>query len=169
MNLIKCENAHFFDADKFVSCPHCANEAAGVTLADLTGSRQQEIDTASPEEPAGISKPKTTGWLVCTEGAARGESFTLREGENHIGRASHMDIRLSREPSVSRENHAVITFTPEDSSFFLSSTEHPDTVWLNGTPLVNAAALHSGDRITLGTCTLMFVPLCGGSFSWEEK
>ena len=29
MNLKRCENGHFYDADKFASCPHCAQPAGG--------------------------------------------------------------------------------------------------------------------------------------------
>lgn len=180
MYLIKCEKQHYYDSDKFVSCPHCANEVAGVKLTDLTGRLQQDVDTASPEETADISRPKTAGWLVCTQGLLLGESYILREGENHIGRAAHMDIRLTKEPSVSRENHAVITFLPENNSFFLSSETHADTVRLNGKPLPEnslpdrktdsgSALLKHGDLISLGACTLMFIPLCGNGFSWEQK
>ncbi|MBR1866185.1 MAG: FHA domain-containing protein [Lachnospiraceae bacterium] len=167
MNLIKCPNQHFYDADKFVTCPHCENEAAGVRIADLMGQQQKDKDTAIPDDPESVSRPKTTGWLVCTSGIMRGESFILREGVNHIGRASHMDIRLSREPSVSREDHAVITYDATDHTFILSSAAHADRVWYNQMPLTGAQPLTTGDCICLSDCTLLFVALCNDSFAWD--
>lgn len=34
MNLTKCENEHFYDADRYEKCPHCNNEINGVDTAD---------------------------------------------------------------------------------------------------------------------------------------
>lgn len=36
MNLKRCENGHFYDADKFAGCPHCAQPMGGNAAGDLT-------------------------------------------------------------------------------------------------------------------------------------
>lgn len=36
MNLKRCENGHFYDADKFASCPHCAQPGGGAAAENLT-------------------------------------------------------------------------------------------------------------------------------------
>ena len=50
MNLVKCDNAHFYDADKFDSCPHCANLSANVSASDLLGKHQKQVETVIPDE-----------------------------------------------------------------------------------------------------------------------
>ena len=40
-------------------------------------------------------------------------------------------------------------------------------VYLNGEEVDSPQTLKGGDKIELGQTTLMFVPLCGGDFSWE--
>ncbi|MBO5261344.1 MAG: FHA domain-containing protein [Coprococcus sp.] len=44
MNLTKCSQGHYYDMDKYVSCPHCSNAAedAGVTV-----KYSQSFDTSS--------------------------------------------------------------------------------------------------------------------------
>lgn len=177
MKLIKCEREHYFDSDKFDSCPHCANIAAEVKVANLLGKNQKQVDTLMLEKPLLENQPKkmerhVTGWLVCTEGEMQGESFTLYEGENHIGRAPHMDVVLLLESTVSRENHAVITYDDRTHSFTL--TTDPDLVApvLYNNRLVkkkHSQTLSAHDILTLGDCQLHFIPFCGKHFHWESS
>lgn len=173
MNLIKCEHEHYFDADKFDSCPHCANIAANATVSDIFGKRQQQIETVIPEEDIlqnyhKISHRKVTGWLVCIEGLMQGESFTLYEGTNHIGRAPHMDIALFKEATVSRENHAVITYDKNTRIFSLEMPEQSgNAVTCNGKAVISCLTLHAYDTIQLGDCSLSFIPFCGEHFTWK--
>lgn len=174
MNLIKCENEHFYDADKFLSCPHCSNQIARVHDQIGANQKQGKIDTKPPdtqtEEPIRENfLGKTVGWLVCVEGCVSGESFTLREGNNYIGRAAHMDISLIYEPTVSREKHAVITYDSADNSFSLSSPEHSDRTFCNGKAVYEKKVLKNRDFITLGDCSLLFVALCNSSFHWRGQ
>lgn len=37
MNLKRCENGHFYDADKFASCPHCAQPSGGSAAGPTVG------------------------------------------------------------------------------------------------------------------------------------
>lgn len=174
MNLIKCEHEHFYDADKFLSCPHCSNQIAGTSDQTGTDQKQGKISTKPPDTQNGepVRKEflgKTVGWLVCVEGCVPGESFTLREGNNYIGRAPHMDVGLIYEPTVSREKHAIITYDPARNSFSLSSPEHSDRTFCNGKAVSAKKVLKNRDLITLGDCSLLFVALCNSSFHWPEQ
>lgn len=177
MNLIKCEHEHYYDSDKFDSCPHCANIAADVKIPNLFGDNQNKIDTVIPDQDIlkdyqKIGHRKVTGWLVCIAGEMEGESFTLYEGANHIGRAPHMDVALFREPTVSRENHAIITYEADNKTFTLSV--EPDTVapvFYNDTLLKknHSQTMFSRDILTLGECHLCFIPFCDETFSWNNS
>lgn len=177
MNLIKCENEHYYDADKFDTCPHCANLLAEVKVSDILGTNQNKVDTLIPEKSAlqnyqKAGHRKVTGWLVCTEGEMQGDSFCLYAGTNHIGRAANMDVALFKEPTVSRENHAQITYDNTENSFSLST--NPDCavpVFLNETLITKEQMieLHIHDKITLGECQLSFIPFCDQHFKWNEE
>lgn len=174
MKLTKCEQNHFFDADKFLSCPHCANQQAGISDDHLMGQEQAHVITAIPSTQNissyhQVSSRKTTGWLVCINGSMVGESFVLREGENHIGRAGNMDVPLVYEPSVSKENHAIISYDSEENCFLLISTSKENRTLCNNKPLKNKRKLKKHDIITLGNCLFMFIPFCSTSFSWEKS
>lgn len=117
-NLVKCENGHYYDGDKFDSCPHCAG--SGIkndrlektvdldlavnnygTTASLSMNHSTVPDdsingTDDFEKTVGMGTymGKTTdmqpvvGWLVCIKGESFGSSFTLKAGKNFIGRSS---------------------------------------------------------------------------------
>lgn len=174
MNLIKCENNHFYDSEKFLTCPHCANRVAMPDVNDILGKNQNRIQTSPPndENEYAASKEilgKTVGWLVCIDGIMLGESFVLREGDNCIGRASNMDISLLYETTVSRDKHAIITYNSAHNSFILHSPEHMGQILYNNKNIKKQKTLKSYDIITLGNCSLLFIALCDNRFRWAEK
>lgn len=79
MNLLKCNNGHYYDGDKFDTCPHCAGGAAAMdNIGDVTVPLDVTVDdgpaVVDPTEPMTgrtepiIPKPivedteKTVGW-----------------------------------------------------------------------------------------------------------
>lgn len=108
------------------------------------------------------------GWLVCVKGEYKGESFSLKSGRNNIGRALTMDVALAQEKTVSRERHASITFDPQQKQFFVQSGEGRGLTYLNKELLMTFKELKKGDIITLGSCELLFYPLCGEDFAWDD-
>lgn len=167
MNLTKCKNNHYYDGTKFTSCPHCINQKSAPHFSSVLGLNQRKVPTKAPLPSEEVSYPSlhhnTVGWLVCLKGTMHGESFPIREGENHIGRSSNMDIVLFKEASVSRENHAIITFSPKDENFILAAA-----LFLNSIPLEQPSPLSAKDQIQLGSCMLLFVPLCDETFNWNN-
>ncbi len=66
MNLVKCNKGHFYDSDKFPSCPHCGPVSAGgdsVTVAMSSGSSDVTVAMGGgggePMTVAGGSEPVT--------------------------------------------------------------------------------------------------------------
>jgi hypothetical protein len=175
MNLIKCENEHYFDADKFDNCPHCANQTAGVKIENLLGEHQQKIETVQTSDNMGSHLQNSAhrpcvGWLVCISGKMKGDSFTLYSDVNHIGRAANMDVALFREPTVSRIDHAIITYTDTDNTFKLTTNAKNVAPVLRNKKLVKREQLlHSRDLIQLGECILCFLPFCDENFTWSDN
>lgn len=171
MNLLKCENGHIFDAEKFPSCPHCPNIKAGIKPQKLLGENQYNVITSIPQPVNSTGYPlqdrKTAGWLVCISGTVLGESFCLREGENYIGRAANMDIALINEPTVSRKTHAIITYDAKKRSCILYPQDSAQTL-CNDRLVKTKKTLKNRDVLAFGTCTFIFIAFCGKFFSWED-
>lgn len=192
MDLVRCEFGHFYDADRFRQCPHCANggddEGAEVTVAkiDTLTSGNVKLDNAKLEEAVknakdeeegqktvgfysgSIGKEPVVGWLVCIEGEHFGEDFSLKTGRNFIGRASDMDVILDKDSGVSREKHAILLFEPKHNLFIVQPGESKELFYLNDKVVLSAEEIHAYDEITLGDSKLVFIPFCNDKVNWNK-
>jgi hypothetical protein len=190
MALKRCENGHYYDATKHSSCPSCGvqnidfgptkprREAAAAADADRPAEKAAADPQPRPKPPSDAGKTVSlvrkkagidpvVGWLVCVQGADRGRDFRIRSERNFIGRAETMDICIPGDDTISRENHATVSYNPKNGQFKLHPGDSRGLVYLNSDEVDGPQPLKSGDRIELGQTTLMFVPLCGAEFSWE--
>lgn len=192
MNLQKCGNGHFYDADKFQTCPHCQQLSDDQKTVGMTMPNEQSpVTPTMPQQPLGytgrnvpnddqktvgifqhgISGNKGTqpvvGWLVGIEGECIGQSFQLREGKNFVGRGEDMDVVIRGDMAVARKRHACVIFEPRAGIFYAQPGESHELFYLNDNVVLNSEILKSHDAITLGETSLMFIPLCGPDFSWD--
>ena len=143
----------------------------GFLTADFKpGSRVETYDEATqPTIMGGIAGfTPVTGWLVCIDGPARGTDYHIRAGYNYIGRAEHMDIRVVGDNQIGHERHAMIAYDQEEKVFFFGPADGKSIVRLNGKMVMVPSELHAYDVITIGSTKLMFVPLCGERFNWDD-
>lgn len=168
MKLTKCPNNHYYNADKLPYCPHCINIETGVPITNLSGAGQADVETESVHIIDGTNtlQRKTVGWLVCIEGNMLGESFILYDGDNYIGRSPHMNICLSKEPTVSRDNHACITYDRGHKKLSIRCDSSDHSVLFNDSVLLGSKPLENRNLIQLGDCVLLYVALCDEDFSW---
>lgn len=108
------------------------------------------------------------GWLVCIQGAHFGESFHIGAGMNSIGRSDTNRIVLDRDPSVSREKHALITYEPKHRKFYVKPGDSSGLTYLNDEYITETKLISERDIIELGNSKFIFVPLCCDSFTWED-
>lgn len=108
------------------------------------------------------------GWLTCTEGEYYGQSFTLKSGRNFIGRNPGMDVVLSGDLSVSRDRHAVVIYEPKTKIFIAQPGDSHELFYLNDKVVLNNEVLSPYDVLTIGNEKLLFIPLCGEKFCWED-
>jgi hypothetical protein len=176
----RCENGHYYDPAKHTSCPSC-----GVQNINFEPTRGHETPTPGPptdvKGKAPIDDGKTralgvqgqegfdpvVGWLVCVDGPDKGEDYRLRNERNFVGRGEKMQVRIMRDATVSRENHAIVSYNPKSRQFKVHPGDARGLVYLNGAEVDTPAPLLAGDHVEIGKTKLLFVPLCGTSFGWE--
>lgn len=185
MNMGRCENGHFYDADRFSVCPHCnpttpvddnstvplieeeSGDNSGATIGywdDLV----ENTSTVGVTRPVEFSKNPVVGWLVITSGFQMGRDFVLKTGQNFIGRSVDMDIMLE-DASVSRDKHAVVVFDPKSNMFLVAPGDAHGLCYINGAVVLQAQQIKAYDIISVGKTDLTFVPFCGEQFNWESK
>lgn len=176
----QCENGHFYDEVRFTSCPYCkpAGPAVGKTVAAQPVNKTVPVQMGGAPEAdrgktVGIIQKKTginpaVGFIVCIGGPHRGMDFKLVSGRNFIGRAANMDISLSDDDTVSRENHALISYDPKNNAFMLSPGVGRGITYCNDAQVEVAVRLAPYDQIEVGNSRLIFLPLCGEQFQWSE-
>lgn len=194
MALTRCEKGHYYDTEKYNSCPYCGDEALGAEISALQGGKTER--TAEAEEDfektvrlggpssvgtfggtregetvafmqASVGMDPVTGWLVCIEGPDKGRDFRLRSEKNSLGRSTSSDICISGDDTVSREKHAFVVYNPRKRSFSIRAGESRGLVYLNDEEVEFSQPLQAYDVIEVGQSRLLFVPLCGEAFSWE--
>ena len=186
MAVLLCHRGHYYDSDKYESCPHCALAASAedsVTVA-LGHAQEQQRSSIAKERLVAFARKdapaadKTisvftvaskqnpvVGWLVCVEGAEKGMDFRLHAGRNFVGRSPGMDICLPGDDQVHRDNHCSVIYEPSKSAFALAPGEGAYPL-LNGEQLTDASALKHNDRIIIGSLEFRFISFCGEDFAW---
>ena len=162
------------DASKTMPIIAPASEApkAQETIGRTVAMNPQQ-GSSSPDDGKTVAIMKkekgidpVVGWVVCIEGPAKGQDYRIKSERNFIGRDSSMDIAITGDNSISRENHAIISYNPKNSSFRLIPGESHGLVYLNDEDVYMPAELKKGDIIELGQTKLIFIPLCEGGFTW---
>lgn len=189
MAMKRCNKGHYFDSDKHTTCPSCGvpylhiDPAVGSGKAAATQGEGFDAPTRArnqapaaslerdPGATVGVACKKTgidpvVGWLVCVEGVERGRDYRICSERNFIGRDAKMDICIGGDDSISRENHAIISFNPKKCSFLLTPGESRGIVYLNDDEVAVPMELQAYDTIELGQTKLMFLPWCGEKFKW---
>ena len=173
----RCASGHYFDPGKHVSCPLCgagdfdfpktaAPKFAAVAANPPPGGAQDGRTVAVVKKDTGADP--VVGWLVCISGPNRGADYRLHTEKNFLGRASSMDVCIAGDETISRENHAAVSFNAKDKSFKLLPGESRGLVYANGEEVDAPLKLKSSDIIELGKTKLMLVPLCGPAFDWAD-
>ncbi|MCA0907279.1 FHA domain-containing protein [Ruegeria marisrubri] len=132
---------------------------------------QDLIESSEPLAKAEAAQATfPVGWLVVTAGPGRGSSITLTEGLMQIGRNDDQAIQLDfGDTGISRSNHAVIAYDPEDRKCYLGHGGKANLVRLNGKPVLSTVALSSGDLIRISETSIRFMAFCDDGFDWRDS
>lgn len=109
------------------------------------------------------------GWLVVTEGPGRGISKPFFFGRNTIGRDVSQRIALAYgDREISRIGHAFLVFERHTNVGFLEDGRQENLVRVNGKVVRGSVDLNVWDRISIGSTSMMYVPLCGLDWDWDR-
>ena len=161
--IIKCEKGHFYDDVKYDSCPHCKASAQKPEVAEdnektiakiMTDKKRSSLVSFiadGDERTVGIYSSKgkfmpVVGWLVCTEGNEKGRDYRIVSGRNFIGRAYQMDITISDDTEITRENHCSIIYDPKSMAY--SIVPGNSVAYCNGEKVIKPTELKAYDCIT---------------------
>jgi len=114
-----------------------------------------------------IGMEPVVGWLVCITGEHFGEDFKLKSGRNFIGRASNMDVSITRDTTVSRERHAVLVYEPRGNVFIVQPGDSKELCYLNDEVVLAPKEIKVNDKLLVGKTQLMFIPCCSKEFNWD--
>lgn len=196
MNLTRCENGHFYDAERFDSCPHCNQASVSTVLQDDEGNKEYTMPLTPPADAANgldalkkeitdvketedgsqatigyfgaVSTEPVVGWLVAIEGSNFGEDFKLKSGRNFIGRSTEMDVALTGDSSISRDKHAIILYEPKGNVFLVQPGDAKELFYLNDKVVLTATEINAYDVLSLGGTKLLFIPCCSDKFNWDS-
>lgn len=162
------------DEGKNKTLPETKPEGAdGKTLTDIVKEGKSTVwDDGDTTIPVGVlegGREPVVGWLVALNGGSKGISFPLKANRNFIGRGQKSDVALTDDVSVSRNKHAVVIYEPHERCFIAQPGESKELYYLNGKVVLNNETLKAYDVLEIGKTRLVFVPLCGSQFSWEDQ
>ena len=142
------------------------------------GSGEQPLSPAQPMVQAkteylrseNFDVEPVAGWVVVVDGPGRGGFRAVYVGMNSVGRDAGQRVCLNfGDETISREEHAFITYDEEQRCFYLQHGGKSNLVRLGGQPVLGPVALEANALIRIGRTTLRFFPCCGRDFSWDDE
>jgi hypothetical protein len=190
---ISCQNGHYYSSD-LGSCPFCS-EQSNTVLIDIGDSKKDKVihpskikDTVKTtylghkdivvakeiieekveEEESSSEDVILAGWLVIISDIGKGSSFNVTFGFNTIGREKSNHIAIVGDKSISRSKHASIIYDYSNNIYFIKHEDGKFLTYLNAEVVFETKELKAFDKIKIGGTELLFVPLCGDNFKWDE-
>lgn len=191
MAVIRCDKGHYYDNEKYMTCPHCEN---GLTPMDkqeykddledmrTIASRYTNIiddndttvildfDNDNKGATIGVYPTESgnkmiVGWLVCTKGPDKGRDYRLYHGWNRVGRGLDMDVYIPDDKKVSSDSQIAVVFDDRKSKFHIVN-QMGSLTYLNGKNVTETQMLTTGDIITMGDTEFVFIAFCTEERKW---
>lgn len=179
MALTECANGHLYDSEQYPSCPYCGGNmnrmefsaapdfGPGKTVG-VAGGLDRDAGKTVAVLHKNFSREPVTGWLVCIEGAEKGKDYRIAAKNNTIGRSETMDICIKGDSTISRENHARLSYDSKHNNFYLIPAESMNNIYINDEPIFVPTQIKKDDVIELGESKFLFIPFCDDMFTWQD-
>lgn len=157
-----------FGESKTMPLTGTGEEDSGKTMSLKASMNEADPDegrtVALIREEKGIDP--VVGWLVCIEGKEKGRDYRIHSDNNYIGRSDRMDICIRGDETISRENHAIISYDTVENKFFFSPGDGRAIVRVNMKGVFQTVELKPYDELTIGKTVVKFLPFCSEEFTW---
>lgn len=187
MGITRCSAGHYYDDQKFSSCPHCGVALSPYNCADEEKTiAKHHIDTSENEltlskyamqddqsgktigiAKAGLHSLPVTGWLVCVHGNEKGRDYRLHSGRNFIGRSMSSDVAICDDVQISRENHCSVVFDPNSQTFSICAGK--GISYLDNELLQEPMQITSDMVLTLGDTKLILIAFSTEGRIWGKN
>jgi len=158
MSVLRCPNNHLFSTRRYGDCcPYCGESI-------IPKKTDEEIQAEAEQF---LNNP-VTGWIVCTEGPAKGGDFRLLSGKTHLGRVDGMDIKILGDMYIAKRNHAIFAYDPRKRTHTLLPGESRGLIYVNGEIVYKPTKLSSWDTLELGKSKFLFLSLSSEQFDWGD-
>jgi len=145
-------------------------QASGAMSSEgATVRMQSQGKTRSVREGSTEIDP-VAGWIVVVKGPGRGGFRPVFVGMNSVGRGADQRIRLDfGDETISRKEHAFITYDDETRTFYLQHGGKANLVRIAGKPVLQPMELKPFDMFSIGHTVLRFIANCGPGFCWSSE
>lgn len=100
MNLVRCEKGHFYDGDKFASCPHCL---PGEDDREVTVAMQEDAYATASDDTETVSLKEESSATMSLKDAVNtvnAKSAELEEDDDMGKTVRYYDNAIGKEPVV---------------------------------------------------------------------
>lgn len=147
-----------------------AGPASGLAPGQPTVKMQANQAKTQVVREGTVDIEPVAGWIVVVKGPGRGGFRPVYVGMNSVGRAPSQRISLDfGDESISREEHAFITYDDEQRTFYLQHGGKSNLVRLGDKPVLQPTELKPNDLFRIGNTTFRFFPCCGPDFNWGDE
>ena len=173
MDMKQCaQGGHYYDGKIHANCPYCNTADINATVALNRGVAAGDGNGDGDGRTVAVIKQSlgvdpVVGWLVSLDGEEKGKDYRIHADNNYIGRSAKMDICIGGDDTISRENHAIISYDTRAKTFYLSPGEGRSIIRLNDEAVFATTKITASDIIEIGKTRLRFVPFCDGNFEWD--
>lgn len=172
----RCDNGHLYNISKYSICPYCDEKSLENTSGNITKNKKSmtisntgDDDKTQAYWDGHEGEDPVVGWIVCIEGVNRGKDYKVRSERNFIGRSEDMHINIQGDNTISRRNHAAISYNPKQRNFVLLPGDGTGIIYVNDEALYSPLEINAYDIIEMGKNKFLFIPLCGGHFEWDSE
>jgi len=144
--------------------PLAANSGGDNRIQAQGGVSDAGRTVAVVKEELGIDP--VVGWLISLDGNEKGRDYRIHTDNNYIGRGENMDICIRGDDTISRENHATVSYDSRENIFYFTPGDGRSIVRLNDKGVFATTELNAYDILEIGKTKLIFLPLCGDKFEW---
>lgn len=186
MEFRKCIKGHYYDVSVHATCPYCEGTLSGYKADDekkeiilineeegwgeiIDGNQRIYFSTGRTLADSTPTDLSLVGWLVCLNDSQKVTDYRIHLDDNYIGRSERMDICIKDDETISRVNHAVISYDERNNVFHFSPLDARSIVRVNNRAVFTTVELKAYDVITIGKTNLLFIPLCTEKFKWNTE